>query len=239
MAVELKNAGDRYELLEKGKNANSADLKKALDVAKETRSEIRDAREELRQAREIAAGNPYLLRMKFLDPKYVPLDQRWSPSDAYANLAKSAAEAAKFFEDQKDDEVEKLFWSQFNAPTRPLPLSEKMAAMAELHRLSGLAMRSVIDHLWPNGPKPDNYFGLVQQFLGAVSRIDAMKRSACIEGARMALARTKAYWIDMDATVIATQNPAGSQEPAEHVLEQVAEGARLIEAQCSKNVMFE
>ena len=43
----------------------------------------------------------------------------------------------------------------------------------------------------------------------------------------------------MEATVIATQNPAGGQDPAEHILEQVAAGARLIEAQCSKNVMFE
>ena len=111
--------------------------------------------------------------------------------------------------------------------------------MAELHRCSGLAMRSVIDHLWPKGPKPDSYFVLVQQLLGAVSRIDAMKRSACIEGARMSLARVKTYWADMEATIIATQNLVGSQDPPEHYLEQVTEGARLIEVQCSKNVMFE
>ena len=229
MDVELKNAAGRYELLEKENQANSADLKKALDAAKETRSKIRDAQEELRQAREIMAGSPFLLRMKFLDPKYAPLDRRWSPADAYADLAKSTADAAKFFEDQGDKEVEKLFWSQFNAPARPLPLSERMATVAELHRLSGLAMWSVIDHLWPKGPKSDSYFGLVQQFLGAVSRIDAMRRSACIEGARMTLARVKAYWTDMDATIIATQNPAGRQDSAEHYLEQVTEGTHLIE----------
>ena len=102
-----------------------------------------------------------------------------------------------------------------------------------------LGLQCVIDHLWLAGPKPDNYFGLVQQFLGAVSRIDAMRRSACIEAARMALARVKAYWTDMEATIIATQNPAGGQDPSEHYLDQVVEGARLIEAQCSKNVMFE
>ena len=128
-----------------------------------------------------------------------------------------------FFKDQGDKELEKLFWLQFNAPTRPLLLNEKVAAVAELHRLSGIAMRSVINHLCSKGPKPDNYFGLVQQFLGAVPRVDAMRRSACIEGARMALARVKAYWTDMEATIIA----------------QVTEGARLIEAQCSKNVLFE
>ena len=139
------------------------------------------------------AGGSYLLRTRFLDPKYAPLAGRWSPADAYADLANSTADAAKFFEGQGDKEVEKLFWSQFNAPTRPLPLNEKVAAMAELHRLSRLAMRSIIDHLWPQGPKPDSYFGLVQQFLGVVPRIDTMRRSACIEGARMDLARVKAY----------------------------------------------
>ena len=61
MDVELKTAASRYELLEKENHANKADLKKALDAAKETRSDLRDAREELRQAGEIAAGNPYLL----------------------------------------------------------------------------------------------------------------------------------------------------------------------------------
>ena len=85
--------------------------------------------------------------MKFLDPKYAPMDRRWSSIDAFADLAKSTADATKFFKDQKDNELERLFWSQFSAPTRPFPLSERMAAMAELHRLSGLAMRSVIDHL--------------------------------------------------------------------------------------------
>ena len=174
-----------------------------------------------------------------MDPKYAPLDGRLSPADAYADLASSTADAVKFFEGQGDEEVEKLFWSQFNAPTRPLPLNEKVVAMAELHRLSGLAMRSVIDHLWPKGPKPDNYFGLVQQFLGAVSRIDALRRSAGIEGARMALAHVKACWMNMEATVIVSQDPAGGQHPAEHYLAHVTEGARLIEANCSKSVLFE
>ena len=55
----------------------------------------------------------------------------------------------------------------------------------------------------------------------------------------MALARVKTYWADMEATIVATQNPAGGQYPAEHYLEQVTEGAHLIGAQCSKNILFE
>ena len=33
----------------------------------------------------------------------------------------------------------------------------------------------------------------------------------------MALARVKAYWTDMEATIIATQDPAGGQYPAEQL----------------------
>ena len=67
--------------------------------------------------------------------------------------------------------------------------------------------------------------------------IDAVKRSACIEGARMALARVKTYWAEMDATAIATRGPAVKQGSTEHYFEEVLEGACLIEAQCSKSVM--
>ena len=68
--------------------------------------------------------------------------------------------------------------------------------------------------------------------------IDAMKRSACIEGAQMALARVKTYWAEMEATAIATQSSAVGQVSVEHYFEEVLEGACLIEAQCSKSIMF-
>ena len=55
----------------------------------------------------------------------------------------------------------------------------------------------------------------------------------------MALAYVKTYWADMEATGIATRGPAGGQDPTEHYFEKVLEGARLIEAQCSKSIMFE
>ena len=108
--------------------------------------------------------------MKFLDPKYAPLDQLWRAADEYADLAKSTADATKLFKDREDNKMERLFWSQFNAPARSLPLSEKIAAIAELHRLSGLAMRSVIDHSWPKGPTPDNYFVWCNNYLAPEHR---------------------------------------------------------------------
>jgi hypothetical protein len=125
--------------------------------------------------------------------------------------------------------VERLFWTQFSAPTCPLLLNEQMAMWAELHRLSGLAMRSVVDHLWPEGSRPNSYCSLVQEFLGVVPHIDAMKRSACIEGARMALARVKTYWAEMKASVVASQDSDESRVPAKHYFGEVLQGARLLE----------
>ena len=99
-------------------------------------------------------------------------------------------------------------------------------------------MTDVVAHVWPDRPKPKSYFGLLQQFLGAVPHIKAMKRSACIEVARMALARVKTYWAEMDATDVASQGSDKSRLPAEHYFGEALQGARLIESQCSKNVMF-
>ena len=62
MAGELKNAADRYTLLDKENKASSAELDKALNAAKEMWTEIRSMREELQQADKIVAGGSYLLR---------------------------------------------------------------------------------------------------------------------------------------------------------------------------------
>ena len=118
-----------------------------------------------------------------------------------AEMAIELKDAADRYEllkkEHEDNKMERLFWSQFDAPARSFPLSEKMAAIAELHRLSGLAMRSVIDHLWPKVLKLDSYFGFVQRLFGARAQIDAIKRLTCIEGAQMAFAHVKTYWADM------------------------------------------
>ena len=117
-------------------------------------------------------------------------------------------------------------------------MTDRLAEWAELNRLSGLAMKYVVDHLWPERPKPNSYFSLVQQFLGAVSYINAMKRSACMEGARMALARVKTYWAEMEAAAVASQDSDGGRIPVEHYFQEVLPGACLIETQCSKDIMF-
>ena len=54
-------------------------------------------------------------------------------------------------------------------------------------------MKDVVIRFWPTEPAPNSYFGLVQKLVDAVLRIDAVKQSTCIEGARMAFARVKTF----------------------------------------------
>ena len=42
----------------------------------------------------------------------------------------------------------------------------------------------------------------------------------------------------MEATAVATQSSAVGQISAEHYFEEVLEGARVVEAQCLKRIMF-
>ena len=69
MAVKLKNDTDRCKLLEEEDKVAQKDLEKVNAEAKDTRSAMRAMKEELRQAGDITAGKPYMLRMKFGDPK--------------------------------------------------------------------------------------------------------------------------------------------------------------------------
>ena len=86
----------------------------------------------------------------------------WSSLDASLDLPKSASDAAQFYQAQEGYVTEKLFWSQFGTPKRLLLLNEQMAQWAELHKISGSAMKDVVVRLWPTEPIPNSYFGLVQ-----------------------------------------------------------------------------
>ena len=87
MAVKLKYTADRCQLLEEENRAKATDLEKAAVATKDTRSAMRAKKEELCEARDIAVGKPFLLRRKFGDQWYAPLDRLWSSADTYMDLA--------------------------------------------------------------------------------------------------------------------------------------------------------
>ena len=67
-----------------------------------------------------------------------------------------------------------------------MPFSDQLKQLTELHSVAELAMKDLIIRLWPAEAIPSSYFGLVKWLVDACPRLDAIKRSVCIEGARMA-----------------------------------------------------
>ena len=70
--------------------------------------------------------------------------------------------------------------------------------------------------------------------------LDVVKRSSCIEGARMAFARCKMWWAKMNAVEVASGPPEGKEHRTpERYFADAIEGSRLVAAQCSQDIVFE
>ena len=97
-----------------------------------------------------------------------------------------------------------------------------------------MAMKDVILWLWPAEPIPSSYFGLVSRLIDVVPRIDDIKRSVCIKGAQRAFARVKVQWAKMKSVVVVVEGPPEGRDHRmpERYLNDVLEGARLIEGKC-------
>ena len=115
-------------------------------------------------------------------------------SGVFAELPRSISYAAQFYRAEERNTADKLFWSQYLAPNYPVPFADQLKQLIELHKAAELAMKDLVIQLWPSEPIPSSYFGLVKRLVSACPRLDVIKRSVCIEGARMAFARAKVHW---------------------------------------------
>ena len=136
--------------------------------------------------------------------------------------------------------MEKVFWSQYSEAGHPVPLSDQLKQLVELHKLAEQAMKGFIVRLWPGEALLGSYFGLVRWLVEACPRLEVLKRSICIEGARRALARAKVHWGKMDAEKLVADRPPPGKEyrKPEMYYKGVLKGARIIAGECSKDVIF-
>ena len=74
-----------------------------------------------------------------------------------------------------------------------MPFVDQLKQLVELHQAAELAMKDLVVRLWSAEPIPRSYFGLVKRIVSACPRLEVIKRSVCIEGARRALARAKVH----------------------------------------------
>ena len=102
-------------------------------------------------------------------------------------------------------------------------------------------MKGFIVRMWPGELMPSSYFGLVKRLVNAYPRLEVIKRSVCIEGARMDFAHTKVHWVKMDAEKLMTEGPPKGKEHRhlKKYYDSVLKGSRLVADQCTKDVIFE
>ena len=162
--------------------------------------------------KKIAAGKAFFMRSKHVKLNYLLLTRIRSSPGAFADLPRSVSDAAAFYRAEEGSSTEKVFCSQYAKAGHSVPLSDQLKQLVELHKVAEQAMKGLIVRLWPREAMPGSYFGLVRRLVDACHWVDVIKRSACIEGTRRALARAKVHWGKMDAEKLVTDAPPLGKE---------------------------
>ena len=237
---ELQALVEKHEGLERDSKTRESELALALESAKAAKAKAQKALQEIEAIKKIAAGKAFFMQSKHVKVNYLLLTRIWSSPGAFTDLPRSVSDAAAFYRAEEGSSMEKVFWSQYAEAGHPVPLSDQLKQLVELHKVAEQAMKGLIVRLWPKEAMPGSYFGLVQRLVDACPWIEVIKRSICIEGARRALARAKVHWGKMDAEKLVMDAPPPGKEyrRPEMYYEGILQGARIIAAECSKDVIF-
>ena len=227
--------------MELDSKTRESELAAALESAKSAKAEAQKALQELEEMKKVAAGKTFFMQSKNIKVNYLLLTRIRSSPGAFADLPRSVSDAAAFYRAEEGSLMEKVFWSQYAEAGHPVPLSDQLKQLVELHKAAEQAMKGLIVRLWPREAQPRSYFGLVRRLVEACPRLEVIKRFVCIEGARRALARAKVHWGKLDAEKLLTDVPPPGKEyrTPEMYYKSVLKGARIIAGECSKDVIFE
>ena len=238
---ELQALVEKHESLERDSKTRESELASALESAKAAKAEAYKALQEIEALKKIAAGKAFFMQSKHVSVNYLSLTRIRSSPGAFADLPRSVSDAAAFYRAEEGSSTEKVFWSQYAEAGHPVPLSDQLKQLVELHKAAEQAMKGLIVRLWPGEALPVSYFGLVRRLVEACPRLEVIKRSVCIEGARRALARAKVHWGKMDAEKLVKDGPPPGKEhrKPENYYKDVLKRACLVADECSRDVIFE
>ena len=238
---ELQALMEKHESLELDSKTRASELAAAIENAKSAKAESQKTLQELDEVKKIAAGKAFFMQSKHINVSYLLLTRIRSSPGAFADLPRSVSDAATFYQAEEGSSTEKVFWSQYAEAGHPVPLSDQLKQLVELHKAAEQAMKGLIVRLWPGEALPGSYFGLVRRLVEACPRLEVIKRSVCIEGARRALARAKVHWGKLDAEKLVKDGPPPGKEhrKPENYYKDVLKGARLVADECSRDVIFE
>ena len=112
--------------------------------------------------RKIAAGKAFNMQSKHVKVNYLLLTRVRSSPGAFADLPRSVSDAVKYYQAEEGSSTEKLFWSQYTRTEHPMPMSDQLKQLVELHKAAEQSMKGFIVWMWPGDALPDSYFGLVR-----------------------------------------------------------------------------
>ena len=238
---ELQALVKKHETLELDSKTRESELAKALESARSAKAEAHKALQEIDAVKKIAVGKAFIMQSKHVKVNYLLLTRVRSSPGAFTDLPRSVSDAARYYQAEEGSSTEKLFWSQYTGTEHPMPMSDQLKQLVELYKAAEQAMRGLIVRMWPGDSLPNSYFGLVRRLVDACPRLEVIKRSVCIEGARRAFARVKLQWVKLDAVKLIKEGPLEGKEHRhpEMYYEGVLPGALLIADECSQNVIFE
>ena len=108
-------------------------------------------------------GKAFIMQSKYVKKRFLLLTRIWNSPRAFADLLRSISDIVEFFQAEEGSSMEKLFCSQYLVREHPMPFSDQLKQLVELHRAAELAMKDLIIRLWPVEAIPSSYFGLVKR----------------------------------------------------------------------------
>ena len=86
--------------------------------------------------KKIAAGKAFFMQSKNIKFNYLLLTRIRSSPGAFADLHRSVSDAAAFYRAEEGSSTEKVFWSQYAEAGHPVPLSDHLKQLVELHKVA-------------------------------------------------------------------------------------------------------
>ena len=146
---ELQALVKKHETLELDLNTRESELAAALESTKHAKAEAQKALQEIEAMRKIVAGKAFNMQSKHVKVNYLLLIRVRSSPGAFADLPRSVSDAVKFYQAEEGSSTEKLFWSWYTGTEHPMPMSDQLKQLVELHKAAEQAMKGFIVRLWP------------------------------------------------------------------------------------------
>ena len=141
---ELHALVTKHEALELDLKTRESELAAALQSTKHAKDEAQKDLQEIEAMRKIAVGKAFIMQSKHVKVNYLLLTRVRSSPGAFTDLPRSVSDATKYYQAEEGSSMEKMFWSQYTRTEHPMPRSDQLKQLVELHKAAEQAMKGLI-----------------------------------------------------------------------------------------------